>query len=129
LSREISFFLGERGKNFYFAHRKYALETFSFLRRREWRLFKEERIREFERVRVQMGAITSRRVGDDDENFCQDVSSEFIARASAGVSFDEQKKSRCLNDLSQKRKKKTLLSLLSFFFPSPLFLPSLGSGR
>ena len=71
LSREIfSFFLGERGKNFYFAHRKYALETFSFLRRREWRLFKEERKREFERERVQMGAISSRLVGDDDENFC-----------------------------------------------------------
>jgi len=64
---------------------------FSFLRGREWRLFKEEREREFERERVQMGAISSRRVGDDDKNFLQPLVLN-SSRAQALVSFDEQKK-------------------------------------
>ena len=50
------------------------------------------------------------------------------APAQARVNFDEQKKSRC-ERFEPKAKKKTLLSLLSFFFPSPLFLPSLDSRR
>ena len=86
MSRDIFLSFSEREVKIFILHiENTRSKMFSFFsRRREWRLFKEEREREFERERVQMGAISSRLVGDDDKNFYRHFSSEFSAGASAG---------------------------------------------
>ena len=48
--RDISFFLGQRGKFFILHIENTRSKMFSFLRRREWRLFKDERKRVRERA-------------------------------------------------------------------------------
>ena len=81
--RDISF-LGQRGKIFILQIENTRSKRFHFRGGESGRLFKEEREREFERERVQMGAISSRLVGDDDKNFYRHFLSEFSAGASAG---------------------------------------------